>query len=146
MYCDFSLKFTVEEATKDIPYTIGMHQENSLPIPKFWYFPVAKSGNFRGRLCGQSIRIGKEFPFKKSLYMDDGSDGTYKDSKTEAMVFPPPGMDSSMFDMSPVPVFHISSICHILNINRMEVHMYGLSNEFLYEEFKIDPVDDIMDS
>eukprot|EP00957_Ditylum_brightwellii_P125003 9529023-Ditylum_brightwellii.AAC.1 len=36
--------------------------------------------------------------------MHVGSDGTYKDSKTEAMVFLSPGMDSSMFDTSPVPV------------------------------------------
>eukprot|EP00957_Ditylum_brightwellii_P038858 2937287-Ditylum_brightwellii.AAC.1 len=28
----------------------------------------------------------------------------------------------------------------------MEVQMYGLSNEFLYEEFKIDPIDNIMAS
>eukprot|EP00957_Ditylum_brightwellii_P065166 4942754-Ditylum_brightwellii.AAC.1 len=66
----------------DIPYTIGVHQgdnltpllfniffqaaldsleqiweDNLLPIPKFRYFPVAKSCNFRGRLRGQSIRI-----------------------------------------------------------------------------------------
>eukprot|EP00957_Ditylum_brightwellii_P105121 8012978-Ditylum_brightwellii.AAC.1 len=114
MYCGFSLKLTVGKATMNIPYTIGVHQgnnlapllfniffqaaldsleqiwgENSLPIPKFCYFPVAKSGNLRGCLHGQSIRIGKEFPFKKFLYfgllMHVGSDGTYKDSKTEAM-------------------------------------------------------------
>eukprot|EP00957_Ditylum_brightwellii_P133251 10160533-Ditylum_brightwellii.AAC.1 len=68
MYCGFSLRFTVGKATADIPYTIGVHQgnnlalllfniffqaaldsleqiceENLLPIPKFRYFPVAKS-------------------------------------------------------------------------------------------------------
>eukprot|EP00957_Ditylum_brightwellii_P019814 1494887-Ditylum_brightwellii.AAC.1 len=26
MYCGFTLKFTAGEATKDIPYTIGVHQ------------------------------------------------------------------------------------------------------------------------
>eukprot|EP00957_Ditylum_brightwellii_P113808 8676846-Ditylum_brightwellii.AAC.1 len=36
--------------------------------------------------------------------MHVGSDGTFQDSKTEAVVFPPPGMDSSMFNTSPVPV------------------------------------------
>eukprot|EP00957_Ditylum_brightwellii_P012250 925497-Ditylum_brightwellii.AAC.1 len=91
MYSGFSLKFTLGEATKEIPYTIGVHQgdnlasvplniffqavldslekvwsENSLPIPTFCYFPTAKSGKFCGWLRGQSIRIGKEFSFEKS--------------------------------------------------------------------------------
>eukprot|EP00957_Ditylum_brightwellii_P066863 5074214-Ditylum_brightwellii.AAC.1 len=98
MYSSFSLKFTVREATKEIPYTIGVHQgdnlapllfiiffqavldslekvwtEHSLPIPMFCYFPMAKSGKFCGRLRGQSIRIRKEFPFEKSLYVSDGA-------------------------------------------------------------------------
>eukprot|EP00957_Ditylum_brightwellii_P160650 12230286-Ditylum_brightwellii.AAC.1 len=36
--------------------------------------------------------------------MHVGSDGTFQDSKTEVVVFPLPGMDSSMFDTSPVPL------------------------------------------
>eukprot|EP00957_Ditylum_brightwellii_P174896 13317152-Ditylum_brightwellii.AAC.1 len=77
------------EATKDILYTISIHQgdnlvplhfniffqaaldslkhmweENSLLIPKVQYFPVTKVGNLRGHLHDQSIRIGKEFYFK----------------------------------------------------------------------------------
>eukprot|EP00957_Ditylum_brightwellii_P148859 11332569-Ditylum_brightwellii.AAC.1 len=38
--------------------------------------------------------------------MNVGSDGNVQDSKTEAVVFPPPGMESSMFNMSPVPVLN----------------------------------------
>eukprot|EP00957_Ditylum_brightwellii_P186026 14163289-Ditylum_brightwellii.AAC.1 len=124
--------------------------------------------------------------------MHVGMDSTFKESKTKEVVFLPPGMDSSMFDTSPVPVldryvtytdkfkyigsyvtsdlldtfdvksqivqanktmasmmphvFHISLICHILNINRMEVQMYSLTNEFLYEDFCINPVANIMAS
>eukprot|EP00957_Ditylum_brightwellii_P147442 11226840-Ditylum_brightwellii.AAC.1 len=95
MFSGFSLKFTVGEATKEIPYTIGVHQgdnfapllfniffqaaldslekvwsEHSLPIPTLRYFPTAKSGKFCGPLQGQSIHIGKEFPFEKSLYIN----------------------------------------------------------------------------
>eukprot|EP00957_Ditylum_brightwellii_P009225 698182-Ditylum_brightwellii.AAC.1 len=98
MYSGFSLKFTVGEAAKKTPYTIGEHQgdnlapllfniffqsalnllekvwsEHSLPIPMFHYFPMAKSGKFCGRLRGQSIHIGKELSFEKSLYIDDGA-------------------------------------------------------------------------
>eukprot|EP00957_Ditylum_brightwellii_P143594 10939749-Ditylum_brightwellii.AAC.1 len=76
---------------------------------------MAKSGKFCGRLRGQSICIGKEFPFKKSLYVDDGAflfttrlklhiDDTYKDSKTEAVFLPPPGLDPTTVDTSIVPV------------------------------------------
>eukprot|EP00957_Ditylum_brightwellii_P026413 1997903-Ditylum_brightwellii.AAC.1 len=82
MYCGFSLKFTVGEAKMDIPYSIGVHQgdnlaplhfniffqaaldsmesiweESLLPLPKFWFFPNAKSGAPRGCLCGQNIQI-----------------------------------------------------------------------------------------
>eukprot|EP00957_Ditylum_brightwellii_P170180 12954799-Ditylum_brightwellii.AAC.1 len=160
MYCGFSPKFTVGEATMDIPCSIGVYQgddlapllfniffqaaldllesiweENLLPLPKFRFFSNAKSGAPRGRLREQSIWIGKEFSFEKSLYVDDGaflfesrqqlqrgatlifmhfqyfglqmhvgSDGTFQDSKTEAVVFPPPGMSSSMINTSPEPV------------------------------------------
>eukprot|EP00957_Ditylum_brightwellii_P091984 7003541-Ditylum_brightwellii.AAC.1 len=80
MYSGFSLKSTVGEATKEIPYTIGVHQgddlapllfniffqaaldslekvwlEHSLLIPMFRYFPMAKSGKFRSWIQGQSI-------------------------------------------------------------------------------------------
>eukprot|EP00957_Ditylum_brightwellii_P155104 11806849-Ditylum_brightwellii.AAC.1 len=65
MYRGFALKFTVGATTKEIPYTIGVHQGDNLapllfniffqaaldslesvwdvPVPKFWYFPTAKS-------------------------------------------------------------------------------------------------------
>eukprot|EP00957_Ditylum_brightwellii_P184104 14023440-Ditylum_brightwellii.AAC.1 len=65
MYRGFALKFTVGAATKEIPYKIAVHQGDNLapllfniffqaaldslesiwdiPIPKFWYFPTAKS-------------------------------------------------------------------------------------------------------
>eukprot|EP00957_Ditylum_brightwellii_P065133 4940357-Ditylum_brightwellii.AAC.1 len=36
--------------------------------------------------------------------MHVGTGGTYTDSKTEAVCFPSPGLDLSMFDMSPGPV------------------------------------------
>eukprot|EP00957_Ditylum_brightwellii_P073315 5572334-Ditylum_brightwellii.AAC.1 len=36
--------------------------------------------------------------------MHVGSNGTYMDSKNEAVCFTPPGLDLSMFNMSPVPV------------------------------------------
>eukprot|EP00957_Ditylum_brightwellii_P177458 13516478-Ditylum_brightwellii.AAC.1 len=35
--------------------------------------------------------------------MHVGTDGTYTDSKTETVCFPPPGLDLSMFDTTPVP-------------------------------------------
>eukprot|EP00957_Ditylum_brightwellii_P146761 11172932-Ditylum_brightwellii.AAC.1 len=43
-------------------------------------------------------------------------------------------------------VFHTSSIRHILNINMMEVQMYCMSNEFICEEFHIDPMENILAS
>eukprot|EP00957_Ditylum_brightwellii_P077332 5876697-Ditylum_brightwellii.AAC.1 len=43
-------------------------------------------------------------------------------------------------------VFHTSSICRILNINMVEVQMYCMSNKFLYEEFCIDPMENIIAS
>eukprot|EP00957_Ditylum_brightwellii_P162792 12396825-Ditylum_brightwellii.AAC.1 len=107
--------------------------------------------------------------------MHIGSDGTFKDSKTEAVVFLLPGMGSSMFDTSPVPVLdgyitytnrfkylgsYITSELsdthyiknHVVQANKamasmmMEVQMYRLSNEFLYKEFCIDPTNNIMAS
>eukprot|EP00957_Ditylum_brightwellii_P149308 11371301-Ditylum_brightwellii.AAC.1 len=36
--------------------------------------------------------------------MHIGTNGTNKDSKTEAVMFPPPGMTTSQFDTSPVPI------------------------------------------
>eukprot|EP00957_Ditylum_brightwellii_P013781 1038542-Ditylum_brightwellii.AAC.1 len=38
--------------------------------------------------------------------MHIGTDSTYTDSKTEAVCFPPPCLDLSMFDTSPVPVLN----------------------------------------
>ena len=43
-------------------------------------------------------------------------------------------------------VFHTTSIRRILNINMLEVQMCKISNEFLYEEFRIDPIANIMAS
>eukprot|EP00957_Ditylum_brightwellii_P188411 14343036-Ditylum_brightwellii.AAC.1 len=95
MYRGFALKITVGATTKEISYTIGVHQGSNLamllfnifsqaaldslesvcgiPIPKFQYFPTAKSGKPRGRLRGQAIAHKKEFSFEKSLYVDDSA-------------------------------------------------------------------------
>ena len=166
--------------------------------------------------------------------MHIGTDGTYKDSKTEAVFFPPPGIDPNTVDTPPVQVangyitytpsfkylgsyitqdlsdtfdvknriiqankamasmmphvfqnkslsqhvnkllymaipmnlllwgcetwalkesdrrllqvFHTTSIRRILNINMLEVQMRKITNEFLYEEFRIDPIAHIMAS
>eukprot|EP00957_Ditylum_brightwellii_P040658 3077146-Ditylum_brightwellii.AAC.1 len=43
-------------------------------------------------------------------------------------------------------VFHTLPTCRILNINMMEVQMYRMSNEFLYEELCIDPMENILAS
>ena len=82
------------KATKSILYTICVHQGDNLApllfniffqaaldsldsvwdleLPKFRFFPTAKSGKPRGRLGCQQIAHGKEFSFGKSLYVDDG--------------------------------------------------------------------------
>eukprot|EP00957_Ditylum_brightwellii_P172025 13096351-Ditylum_brightwellii.AAC.1 len=43
-------------------------------------------------------------------------------------------------------VFHTTSIHRILNINMMEVQMCRITNKFLYKEFRIDPIANIMAS
>ena len=43
-------------------------------------------------------------------------------------------------------VFHTLSIRRILNISMMEVQMYCMTNEFLHEEFCIDPMENILAS
>eukprot|EP00957_Ditylum_brightwellii_P048131 3653270-Ditylum_brightwellii.AAC.1 len=43
-------------------------------------------------------------------------------------------------------VSHTLSICHILNINMMEIQIYCMSNKFLYKEFCIDPMENILGS
>eukprot|EP00957_Ditylum_brightwellii_P165714 12615361-Ditylum_brightwellii.AAC.1 len=48
------------------------------------------------------IHQGDNLRFVLQLHI--GTNGTYKDSKKEAVVFPPLGMTSSQFDMSPVPI------------------------------------------
>eukprot|EP00957_Ditylum_brightwellii_P195059 14862092-Ditylum_brightwellii.AAC.1 len=75
MYSGFKLKFTVGAATKEILYTIGCPGFAQVDLgteftsyPKILFLPTAKSGVPRGCLHGQSIQIGKEFSFEKSLY------------------------------------------------------------------------------
>ena len=41
-------------------------------------------------------------------------------------------------------VFHTSAIRRILNINMMEVQLYRISNEEIYKEFGIDPLENIL--
>ena len=47
-------------------------------------------------------------------------------------------------DRKILQVFHTSAIRRILNINMMEVQLYRISNDSLYEEFGIDPLENIM--
>ena len=47
-------------------------------------------------------------------------------------------------DWKKLQVFHTSAIQCILNINMMEVQLYRISNEEIYKEFGIDPLENIL--
>ena len=47
-------------------------------------------------------------------------------------------------DRKKLQVFHTSAIRRILNINMMEVQLYRISNEEIYKEFGIDPLENIL--
>ena len=47
-------------------------------------------------------------------------------------------------DRKILQVFHTSAIRRILNINMMEVQLYRITNEEIYEQFGIDPLENIM--